>query len=315
MSMDFERNREQKPITEQEGLMFAATPVWERNRKRKGFGRKTAPAATAAPSVVAPEPRSFAGERYDDEPMALDTPIHDRSDAAERTVGYERVSTDYDPAAAPYRTNRASEDSDAGLVAPIGRPAARTERRATSKGMGPVALAAGVVTLGAIGAVGWYASQPGEGVPEMAPGGATTSEMAAAPLPPMDLPPSAPVADTAVNPPLAAAAPPPRQTVRAPVRTAEARTRPAEAAPSAADASVNTSTTLPAGPQPYSTLNPGATPPPVIAPSTATVTPPVTEAAPAPAEAPAAIPDTPPTLPNQVTPPADPVTEATPPTS
>lgn len=300
MSMDFERRDPEKPITEQEGVMFAAEPVWERrNRKRGAFGRKATPTAPAP--TVAPEPRTFATQRDDEAPMALDTPV---DSPLNRPLGHDYVRPQYAPAAASTR----QEDADSSLVAPIGRPTARADRGPKSKGIAPMALAAGVVALGAMGAVGWYASRDNDGIPEIAPGQPTTSEMAVAPLPPVDAAPAPQVAETAVNPVLAAA-PPPRQTVvrEAPVRTAQARTRPA-AAPSAGDTAVNSSVTIPAGPQPYSTLNPGATPPAPVNSQVPTITPPApTEAAPSPAEAPAEIPATPPVeaapAPETITPP------------
>jgi hypothetical protein len=308
MSMDFERRDSEKPVTEQEGVMFAAQPIWERRgRKRGAFGRKAAPAAPAP--TVSPEPRTFASERDYDEPMALDTPVANPMDRpmTDRPIAHDYVRADYAPAAA----STLPEEADSGMVAPIGRPSTRADHAPKSKGIAPVALAAGVVALGAMGAVGWYASRDNDGIPEIAPGQPTTSEVAAAPLPPVDLPPNPQLADTAVNPPLAAAAPPRQTVVRAaPVRTAQARARPAAAAPSAADTAVNSSAIIPAGPQPYSTLNPGATPPAPVNPAI-TPTPP-TQAAPPPAEAPAEIPATPPT---EATPPTDPAPEITPPTS
>jgi hypothetical protein len=313
MSMDYERNGSDKPITEQEGVMFAAQPVWERNRKRRGFGgRKTtsaaAPETNIAPmTTVAPEPRSFAADR-DDEPMALDTPV---TPGAYPRAGYtdmrdtratpaEAVTTPV--SSAPLRNDAAE---DAGLVAAIGRPTARGKGTTRSRNMGPAAIAAGVVALGAIGAVGWMASHGDDGVPELSPGQPTESQVAAAPLPPVDMPTAPAAADTAVNPPpaataSAAAAARPAAPARAQPRMAQApRTRPA--ATGAETAGVNASaTTLPTGPQPYSTLNPGAaTPPAVDAPATATTAP----TSVAPAEAPAAIPSTPPTLPTETNPP------------
>lgn len=50
MSTDFTGRESDKPITEQEGAMFAAQPVWERSRKRKGFGGRRA--VSGAPSAV-----------------------------------------------------------------------------------------------------------------------------------------------------------------------------------------------------------------------------------------------------------------------
>lgn len=299
MSMNYQSPGSDKSITEEEGVMFAATPVWDRNRKRKGgFGRKAAPAAAA--STVAPEPRSFV-ERDD---LALDAPV-------QRPIPDAYVRTD--PVTA---RPAASAETDGGMVAAIGRPTARTTRSAKSSSVAPVALAAGIVALGAIAGVGWYATQGDDGIPEIAPGGQT--EMAAAPLPPVVTTPESPAdAAMAVNPPSAAA--PPRTTVpsAAPVRQAQARSRPAAAAaPSAGDTGVNASaTTLPTGPQPYSTLNPGATPPMVVIPPAVAPTAPTTptQAAPAPTEAPAAIPETPPTIP-QTAPTEEPLTE-TPPTA
>lgn len=297
MSMDHERN--EKPITEEEGGMFAAQPIWERRgNKRRGFGGRK----TAAPApTVAPEPRTFAAERDYDEPMALDTPI-DPQTGDDPRARYDEMR----PAAtaAMATTPPAAEPaSDSGLVAPIGRSASRADRGPRSKGVGPAAIAAGVVALGAIGAVGWYATRDNDGIPELAPGQATESQVATAPLPPVDLPPNNPALPERAGATTAAATPP-RATVRAAAparaerRMASAnRTRPAAA--SAGDTGVNASATatLPAGPQPYSTLNPGAAPPPPVN------TPAPATAAPPPAESPAQIPATPPTLPTETTPP------------
>ncbi|MBU2362521.1 MAG: hypothetical protein KKB47_06655, partial [Alphaproteobacteria bacterium] len=169
MSMDFNGRESENPITDQEGVMFAAQPVWDRNRKRKGFGgRKTAaPAAPIVTTVVTPEPRSFAAERDYEAPMALDRPI-----------------------STPEKTFVA--DEPVGLAAPIG--GTRNVRAAKSNSVAPAAIAAAVVGLGALAAGGWYMSRAPEGVPELAAGSATTSEMAAAPLTPI-----APPAQMAAN--------------------------------------------------------------------------------------------------------------------
>lgn len=257
MSMTY--NNDLKPetsITDAEGVMFAATPAWERNRKRRGLGARKE--AASAATVVAAEPRSFAADSPLDRPMGAPTP----------------------------HTPLAS-DHDAPLAAPIGRPTtARTTRAVKSNGAAPAVIAATVVGLGALGAAGWWMSQD-DGVPELA-AGSTTSEVAAAPVMPMD-PPTQMAVNEAAPPPMAA---PPVETPRAaaaPVeRRAVPRARPAAAAPSAASAGVNASTTvvLPDGPQPYSAVNPSATPaevnPPLV------TLPPTTEA---PAEA---LPATPP---------------------
>ena len=314
MSMDY--NRSDKPITEQEGVMFAATPVWDRGKKKKGFGARKAAAAAptaASPSAVAPEPRSFAAERDYEEPMALDRPVLTGTPVQPDPAGTEYAAMGATMAARPT----AAPEGDAALVAPLRRTEARRTVKRSGTSRAPAAIAAGVVALGAVGAVGWYASRDNDGIPELAPGQPTTSNVAAAPLSPVDAPPVTPAAAQT-----AAATPTPDRAAPAPVRTerrmaqAPARTRPAAAAPSAGESGMNASTTtaLPDGPQPYSTLNPGAAPPAII-PAPAPAAPATTEAAPAPMiEAPAAVPVTPPTLPNEPTT-ETPATDATPPTS
>jgi len=280
MSTDFNGRESDKPITDQDSGMFAAQPIWERNRKKKGFGaRKTA----AAP--VSPEPRTFAAERDYDEPMALDTPV----DTPVHTPADNPLDRPIASTATPS-TLAAETETDAGLVAPIGTGRS-TASAPKSKGVAPAAIAAGVVALGALGAAGWYMSRDSAGVPELTPG-STTSEVATAPLPPI-----APPAQVAVNeaPPPPAAAPPaaepPRASTpaRSPTRTT-ARARPATAASSASSTGVNASTTavLPDGPQPYSSVSPGTTAPTQVNPPLVTLPPT--------SEAPAQVPSTPPTL-------------------
>jgi Meckel syndrome type 1 protein len=274
-----------KPITEQEGVMFAATPAWERGKKRRGLGPKKVPrtAAPAAAAPVTPEPRSFAAERDYDEPMALDTPVSRPMDRADQTTAYAMGA-----AAATPTIGETLEAEDAGLVAPIGRPSARADRSAKSHGVGPAALAAGAVAVIAAGGIGWYAMRGDDGgVPELTPG-STTSEVAAASLPPVDLPPNPPAAGQRASNILpertTPSAPAAREVARAETR-APARVRPAAAA-SAETSGTNASATIPSGPQPYSTLNPGATPAPVN---------PAPAAAPPPVQAtPEPIPSTPP---------------------
>jgi len=295
MSMDFSGRESDKPLTDQDESLFAAQPIWERNRKRKGFGgRKTASAAPAAPAAatVAPEPRTFAAERDYEEPMALDRPINRPS--------MDRPAMDRPMASSPMdrplmSTNSTlARDQDAGLVTPIAH--ASTKRPAKSSSIAPAAIAAAVVGLGALGAAGWYMSREPEGVPELA-AGSTTSEVAAAPLTPVE-PPAQVAVNEALAPPVAPtpaatpSTPPPRaEAARAPTRTT-ARARPAPRAPSAASASVNASTTavLPDGPQPYAT-SPGTTAPTQVNPPLVTLPPS--------SEAPAAVPATPPTLPQE----------------
>lgn len=311
MSMDFNGRESDKPITDQEGVMFAAQPVWERSRKRKGFGARRA-AAPAAATPVAPEPRSFAAERDDEEPMVLDSPV-DRASMDRSLSDRDYVRSEYATMNTTTPSTLASEpirerEADTGLVAPIGvgRSTSRSTRVAKSNGIAPAAIAAGVVALGALGATGWYMSRDtANGVPELTPG-STTSQVAAAPLTPTD-PPAQMAMNTAVPPPVGpppAAEPRAAETPRtsAPVRTG--RARPAATAPSAGSEGVNASTTaaLPDGPQPYSSVSPGATAP-------TQVNPPLVTLPPA-GEAPAAIPQTPPTAaPEPTTTP-----EATPPT-
>lgn len=291
MSMDDTGRQTNNSVTDSEGLMFAPTPAWERGRKRRGLmggGKRAssaslAPAhadeamAVAAPSTVSPEPRSFAAE----EPMTLDRPLSTSQPGMYADM-QRRPMTDDLP----------SEDT--GMVAPIGRTSAG---RTTVKRSGPpvAALAAGVVALGALGAAGWYASQDRSGVPELTPG---SEELAAGPAaatpmaPPAAALPAAP-AQTAPATPARAAAEPVRSEASTRMASSTPRARPAARAPSAAETGVNASATtaLPAGPQPYSTLNPS---------SSATPSPATTDIpAPAPAQSapPAPIPDTPPISP------------------
>jgi hypothetical protein len=290
-----------KPTTDQDSSMFAAQPIWERNQKKKGFGRRRS-ASAAATAPVAPEPRTFAAERDYDEPLALDTPVDSPLDRplASTPVESELARTEYaamNPSAATTTnsTLAAETAADAGLVAPIGTDrSARSTAAPKSRGIAPAAIAAGVVALGALGATGWYMSRDREGVPELTPGSTTASEVAAAPLTPTN--PPAQVAVNEASPPPAAATPPaaepPRTTVQArnTARTT-ARARPAASAPSAASSGANASTSavLPDGPQPYSSVNPGTTAPTQVNPPMVTLPPTTTEA-------PAQVPSTPPTL-------------------
>ena len=297
MSMDHDRREPNQPITEREGVMFAATPVWERNRKKRGFGaRRAAPVATVPETTVAPEPRSFASERDYDEPMALDRPV-------DRPAGAWQ-----DPTMTPYASPSAPEEhgipEDGSLVAPIAQPSTRRNDRSGGN-IAPAAIAAGVVTLGALGAAGWFMTRGDDGIPELAPGSPTVSEVATAPVTPTT---PLPVEVAANEPPAPLIAAP-----RVPTRVAAPapRVRPAAAAPSAGESGVNASATtaLPDGPQPDSALNPGATPAPAA--------PPLTQTAPPPTETPAAIPATPPAVtPDPAPAPTpEPAAETPPPTS
>lgn len=280
MTLDHNGERSPKPITEHEGVPFAATPVWDRGRKRRG-GRKVAAKPASATTVAPAEPRTFADA----------TPV------------------------GPSLTERPMTGP---MAAPAASTAPRMEPRRTTattrSNAGPaVAIAAVVVGLGIAGGAAWYAMHDSQRVPELAAGtpepvtGAPA--MAAAQIPPSEAPASAPIVQAANE-----TAPPP-----APVRKAPApapRATPKASAASAEDTGVNASATtaLPGEPVPYSELNPQAAPTYPVAPSTET-TPPVTSAPPATEQQPAEIPTTPPILPSepQTTSPVSPQSE-TPPT-
>lgn len=265
MSTDFNGREPDTPITDQQGTMFAASPIWERNRKKKGFG-----ARKAAPAEVVPEPRVVDTERGE-EPMMLDTPV------ASPIAG-----------AAAHRETRAEE------AAPN---ASATPRAQKSRGLAPAAIAAGVVALGALGATGWYMSRDNAGMPELAPGSTTTEVAAAPPAPAANAPApiASPPTQLAANetPPPAAAEPRATETPRATLRRhSTARVRPATAAaPSASTEGVNASTTAAPtdGPQPYSSLGGTTTAP-------TQVNPPLVTLPPAATEAPAAVPQSPATM-------------------
>ena len=100
MSMDSEHDRSETASNEQESPMFAARPIWEeRGRKRRGLGRKAAPAAPAA--TISPEPRTFASERDYDEPMALDTPVDSPRDRSMADPAMDQPMTTPAPATWP----------------------------------------------------------------------------------------------------------------------------------------------------------------------------------------------------------------------
>lgn len=297
MSMHYETREPEKSVTDAEGVLFPATPVWERGRKRRGFGGRKV-AGSGHTSSAPAEERSFA--------------------PAAAPVTAAAPASAYEPSPTPERRMDTATPADGGLVAPIDR---RTStRRAAARDPRPngamtATIAAGVVAVGALGAGAWYLMSERDGVPELAPGSMTT-EVAAAPILPPAVDQTTPVA---VEPPLAEMSPPP---AAPPITTARResapapRARAAAVAPSAESAAQNASAsiTLPEGPQPYANLNPGS------APSTGAVNPPVvtippaSQAAPAPAEAPAEFPATPPVT-SEPTPSVDPVApDTTPPT-
>lgn len=286
MPTDFNGREPDSSQNGEDAPLFASQPIWERGRKRRGFGgRKTAAPAPA----VAPEPRAFARE----EPaMTLDRPVDRPMDAApERPIDRPATTTN---------TTLAAEEP---MATPIGRPM-RTTRAKASSGASPAVIAGGLAALLVIGAGGWYLSRPHDGVPVLAPGQPTSSEVAAAPVTPdtggvsvatNTLPARAESAR-------AAATPMPRATRQV---AQQARVRPAAraAALSAAETGANASAILPDGPRPYSSINPAA--PTQVTPAA----PPPVEAAP-----PAAIPQTPPVQTPQ-TAPAPSETPTTPPPS
>lgn len=276
MSMDFNGRETDKPVTEQDGVMFAAQPVWDRNRKRKGFGGRKTTAVAAEPRTFAPEPETpISRDRATVAPLAA-TPIYPRTEYAAMNPG----------AATDPRMDRTEEP--VGMAAPIA--GTRNTRQAKSNNAAPAAIAVAVVGLGALAAGGWYMSREPEGVPELATAASTTSEVAAAPLTPV-----APPAQMAMNEAMTPTAAPVERRPAAAARSA-ARVRPA-AATSATETGVNASTTaaLPDGPQPYA-ASLGAAPapaemnPPLLtlpsasaAPVAVPATPPVATPEPAPA--------------------------------
>jgi hypothetical protein len=244
MSADFNATPQDNPTTnESETPMFSGVPSWERNRKRGLFGGKSRAA----------EP---AGEPMDDRPaMILD-----------------------EPTAAHADTVDAPSDAFAGAPA----YASRTVKKRGSAA--PIAIAAGIIAIGGLAAAGWYATQPHEaGVAQLTPGTETTTAAAAVSPPPPEM--AANTAPTRAPDEAAEQATPvaPAKAVTPPARTttrmATARTRPAPVSRSAEEAGVNTSATLPAAPQPYSSTT--TTPAPA---DTTTVSPPA-EAAPPPVNA------------------------------
>ena len=290
MTTDFNR-REPDTSSSDDGSMFAAKPIWEqRGKKRRGGfggGRKASTDAPApAPEPSAPETRTFAPPEAAPEAaraqpdLTLDRPMSSTATPSTFAAG---ETTGDEPMATPIR-------------------ASTTTRAKPKSGASPAIIAGGVAALALVAAGGWYMARPHGGVPTLAPGEATTTEVAAAPI----LPPAAQPSEvsTASNTLQAAHAPAATPAPTRPERMASAaRVRPAAraAAPSAATSGTNASAVLPDGPQPYSALNPGAAPTQV------------TPAAPPPTEAPAAIPTTPPVESPQAAPPTSEAPAPTPP--
>jgi hypothetical protein len=266
--------------------MMRVTPIWEqRGKKKKGFGR----AASAAPAAA--EPRTF------DEPMPtspMDAPRVE-SDPMAHTAAHERRID--------MQSGSQMGRDEPGLIAPAGRVRAKPSPRRSS--IAPAAVAAGVVALVGVGAAGWYASRGDDGVPELTPGSAGPAAVASADLPAVDLPAEPATGETATRTTTVRAEAPmeaPRATTR--IARATPRARPAAAASaSTSGIDASTSATLPAGPQPYSSVNPSAAaaPEPIpAAPAPAQAAPPPVTTEPAPQPAPE-------------TPPQQPATEPEPP--
>lgn len=223
------------------------------------------------------------------------TPIWDRKRKPSRSGG-KRAAVEpraFAPAAQtanhvaqPTRRDIAAESTptlstlgvhDPNVTAPIIRPGATQVRGAA--GGTPITIAAVVGAAALLGAVGWFVTRDNSGIPELAP---DTNVRVVAEAPVATADPVAVAANTAAPLPVAT---PARRVTAAP------RVRPA--AVSAGDTGVNASTTLPDGPRSYNSLNPSATPQPVVP------TPPVVvEAAPPVQEL---IPETPPVAPESVT--------------
>ncbi len=246
MPTDFTSTTDTAPIGETESPMFAPIPSWERNRKRRGFGRATR-------TVVAPETRTFAADDMDDGPALMT-----------ETIATRPVLTDPMLRDEPLMTPSGTAFAEA--------PAYARTTTVRSNSAAPVAIAAGLIALGGLAAAGWYASRPHDaGIAQLTPG--STEIMPPAATDTAVNPPAAIAANTAVSPPAA-----PAETVapvrRAPTLAEAPRARPAPTARSVEDAGVNTAATLPPEPQPY-TGSATAETPATAAPEPVQVAPPV----------------------------------------
>ncbi|MDB5499851.1 MAG: hypothetical protein JWP28_3882, partial [Phenylobacterium sp.] len=244
MTIDFSATPDNSPTTnESDSPMFAPVPAWERGKKRRGFGG-------GRTSRVAEEPRSFASE-----------PETTTAAAEPGAYAFDPIG----PTGSAQPTESQPTDNQAGESMFAGTPsyAGVTARR---KGSGAVAIAAGIILLGGLGAAGWYYTQPHDsGIAQLTPGSPTTTttttaaatdtssdQLTQATAPPSTPPAAMPGASTA------ASATPPATThstttttttarSSAPAaahRTVTARARPASR--SAADVSADASATAPA---------------------------------------------------------------------
>lgn len=289
MSMNYnEPGRTTSSVTEDEGLLFAPVPAWERGKKRRGL-MGGAPKRTAETRTFeTAEPRTFEttdSTTYRDERAATTAATAAGIGAMDTRTGF-----------GPQPTETVISD-DAGISAPIGRTRTTTVRKSNT-GVPAAAVALGIVALAGVGAAGWYMSQDNnDRVAELTPGTTDTSStaLATAPMAPTPAPAAAEARPTQM-----AAAEPARTTVRSTAtttrRTTATRTRPAA---SAGEQGINASgtATIPAAPQPYSTMSGSTAGTATVAPVTpapTTASPPTTEPAP--------IPSTPPTAAEPVNP-------------
>lgn len=259
MSMNYnDPTRPATSPTDEEGILFAPVPAWERGKKRRGLGMG------AAKRVA--EPRTFettdATTYRDERPVAAavtGAPTIDTRDGFGRTTA---------------TTSTLAAEDDTAFTAPIGRT---TTVRKTKSGVPGAAVAAGIVALAAIGGAGWYMNQDNDTqVAELTPGVTETSTSTTA----LATAPIAPPAPAATPRPMQMAAAEQARTTTTTRRVTTTRTRPAAAAPSAGEQGVNASgrADLPTGPQPYSTLQGTSAGSPTTAAPAPAVTPPVTEA-------------------------------------
>lgn len=130
--------------TDAEGVMFAATPAWERRRKSSRFGGRTTP---AEPRTFEPGPSMATGASLPPGATVTPSPL---------AVG-----------------------NGGGLAAPIS--GAGAVRSGGSASPTAIALALGAVVV--LGGAGWLALRSQEPVVEMTPA-STSSEIAAAPVAP-----------------------------------------------------------------------------------------------------------------------------------
>ncbi|MBS0331712.1 MAG: hypothetical protein JSS35_02995 [Proteobacteria bacterium] len=250
------------------------------------------------------------------------------------TMDFNAASQDFTPA-----TETQTETPFAGIPAwergktRSSGAARRSTRSSVKSSSAPLAIAAGVVVLGAVAAVGWYATRPHEGaMAELTPGGpngaaemttTTSSAMAPAGAQVAQATPQAPPVTTkSTTSSTRTTSSDDGKRVSTHVRTVTHRAT----SPSASDATADVSTTERAPSPQVEPVNPGPAPrvlnlpqttpvpapapqaaPPAAAPAP-TVTPPTSEAAPQTAVPPNANPPT-------ATPPSDTSTPPTPPTA